>query len=82
MRTAFPHADQLKTIQELRTEGNEELRKIRELRNRIAHHEPIFRRNIQDEYDRIKKVINWSNPTAALWVDKIEKVTRLITTKP
>tara|TARA_R100000687_G_scaffold81338_2_gene78194 strand:+ start:718 stop:1371 length:654 start_codon:yes stop_codon:yes gene_type:complete len=82
LRTAFPHADQLKTIQELRTEGNEELRKIRELRNRIAHHEPIFRRNIQDEYDRIKKVINWSNPTAALWVDKIEKVTRLITTKP
>jgi hypothetical protein len=58
----------------LRGEGNDTLFKIRDLRNRIAHHEPIFRRNIQEEYDRIRKIISWT--------DKIEAVTAMIPAKP
>lgn len=81
-RTAFPNADPNGTIQALRREGNNALFKIRDLRNRIAHHEPIFRRNIQEEYDRIKKVISWSNATAAHWVDKVQEVVRLVGEKP
>ena len=81
-RTAFPHADQSKTIQELRRQGYAMLEEIRKLRNRIAHHEPIFKRNIQEEYDRIKEVIGWTNPTAAAWVDKIQQVTQMINVKP
>lgn len=81
-RTVFPYTDDMQTVQILRANGNDSLHKIRDIRNRIAHHEPIFKRNIQDEYDRIREVIHWSNPTAADWVDKIETVTKMISTKP
>ena len=81
-RTVFPNSDPTKNVQFLRAEGHDTLFKIRDLRNRIAHHEPIFRRNIQEEYDRIKKMISWSDPIAAAWVDKIETVTSMIATKP
>ena len=80
--TVFPNADPTRTVQQLRAEGFDRLQKIRDLRNRIAHHEPIFRRNVQAEYDRIRSVIAWTNQTAANWLDKIEKVTAMIGVKP
>lgn len=80
--TVFPNSDNTKTVQMLRADGHQNLFDIRDLRNRIAHHEPIFKRNIQEEYDRIRNMIFWSNQTAATWVDKIETVTSLIAKKP
>lgn len=82
IQAVFPNTDANKTVQELRAEGHNDLNKIRDLRNRIAHHEPIFRRDIQEEYDRIRKIIFWSNITAADWVDKIEIVTDMISSRP
>ncbi|MFP1132396.1 hypothetical protein [Asticcacaulis sp. W401b] len=79
---SFPHADQTSTVQSIRAQGHNSLFKIRELRNRIAHHEPIFSRNIQQEYDRIREIIAWTDPVAAGWVDKIQRVTGMIPTKP
>lgn len=35
------------------------IEKIRKIRNRVAHHEPIFTRNLQDELDRILEIIEW-----------------------
>lgn len=81
-RLAFPNADQHKTVQQLRAEGHETLFKIRDLRNRIAHHEPIFKRSIHQEYNRIRAIISWSNPTAAAWVDKIQNVLPLASCGP
>ena len=80
--TVFPNADPAKTVQQLRGEGFDKLGKIRDLRNCIAHHEPIFRRNIQDEYDRVRSIVAWTDETAADWLDKVENVTAMITTKP
>lgn len=80
--TVFPNADPAKTVQQLRGEGFDKLGKIRDLRNRIAHHEPIFRRNIQDEYDRVRSIVAWIDETAADWLDKVENVTAMIATKP
>jgi hypothetical protein len=82
LQNVLPHVDPQKTVQENRSEAFDTLNKIRDLRNRIAHHEPIFRRNIQEEYDRIRRIIGWRSDVAADWVDKIENVTALIQTKP
>jgi hypothetical protein len=82
LRTVLPNMDPDKTVQELRTEAYKTLESIRLLRNRIAHHEPIFRRDIQTEYDRIKKVVGWRSTVAAGWLDKVETVTAHIATKP
>jgi len=81
-RTVFPNADPVKTVQTLRAHGYDRLNRIRDLRNRIAHHEPIFRRNIQEEYDRIREVVAWTDLVAAAWIDKVEGVTGMIAVKP
>lgn len=82
LRAVFPNANAGKSVQELRAEAYHALFAIRDLRNRIAHHEPIFRRNLQEEYDRIKKVIGWRSAVAADWLDKFETVTPHIANKP
>lgn len=82
LRSVFPSSDTARTVQQLRSDGFAALQKIRDLRNRIAHHEPIFRRNVQDEYDRIRTLIAWVDPVAAAWVDKVQQVTAFIARKP
>lgn len=81
-RTAFPYADRARTVQQLRADGFAALQKIRDLRNRIAHHEPIFRRDVQEEYDRLRAIIAWVDPVVAAWVDKVQQVTAFIAHKP
>lgn len=38
-----------------------------ELRNRIAHHEPIFRRELGTDLRQIQKIIGWISPEALAW---------------
>jgi hypothetical protein len=52
------------------------------LRNRIAHHEPIFARNIADEYQRVYEMIGWRSRVAAAWMGRKQGVTALIPLKP
>ncbi len=79
---SFPHTDVTISIYAARRRANEHLEKVRGLRNRIAHHEPIFTRNIQDEYQRILDIIRWRSPVSADWVKKVQGVTKLIQNKP
>lgn len=82
LRAALPNTDAQKSVQLLRREAFDALKAIRDLRNRIAHHEPIFRRNLQEEYDRVKEVVGWRSTVAADWLDKIENVTNLLANRP
>ncbi|QBY01894.1 hypothetical protein E2K80_15125 [Rhodophyticola sp. CCM32] len=82
LRTVLPNMEAGQTVQELRSEAYTTLRAIRDLRNRIAHHEPIFRRDIQVEYDRIRKAVGWRSTVAADWLDKVETVTSQVANKP
>ena len=42
--------------------------RIRRLRNRIAHHEPILRRNLQDDNALMLQLIGWICKDTASWV--------------
>ena len=42
---------------------------IKNLRNRIAHHEPIIARNLQQDYSGIIEAIKWISPTVSEWVE-------------
>src|SRR3546814_5975576 len=53
-RTCFPGAPQGQPTPQCRATAYADLQIIRRLRNRIAHHEPIFMRNIADDYQRIR----------------------------
>ncbi len=82
MASAFPGIPAGTPIATARANAFAALEAVRKLRNRIAHHEPIFTRNIADEYQRLHDVISWRNSTAAAWMDRVQKVTALIPLKP
>lgn len=79
---SFPGTPQNVALAIARQALQSDIQNIRLLRNRIAHHEPIFTRNPQEDLDRILKVINWRNPTASTWLSNIETVSTMIGQQP
>lgn len=70
------HAD----LQAMRAEVFDSLEKLRKLRNRIAHHEPIFNRNLQGDYKRIIKIIGYCSQEIADWVKSWQRIDGLLNT--
>ncbi|WP_145144279.1 hypothetical protein [Roseomonas gilardii] len=81
-QASFPGAPPAMPVPVARTRAHDNLRAICQLRNRIAHHEPIFSRNLADNYRRILELTAWRSPIAAAWVNRQQGVTALILRKP
>jgi hypothetical protein len=81
-RTVFSNAPSSHNIHYLREKIYHDIFAIRKLRNRIAHHEPIFTRNLHEDYDRILELISWRDPVASDWLDNIQKVSELLLNRP
>lgn len=81
-RTVLPGIPNALTVSQARAKVFSDLEKIRRFRNRIAHHEPIFTRDLADDYASIRELIEWRRPDAATWLDKIERVTGLLAIRP
>lgn len=78
----FPDAPRGVTSDQRRSELRANIEEIRKLRNRIAHHEPIFPRALQDDFDRILRCIQWRNAATATWVRDIETVQAFFPLRP
>lgn len=61
---------------------HEILERLRTLRNRIAHHEPIFNRDLENLYSIAVALVSWRCQDTADWLDSIQEVTALLSTKP
>ena len=81
-RTCFPGAPATLSIGQARATAHSDLKGIRLLRNRIAHHEPIFTRNLADDYQRIREMVSWRSQVTARWLDTKQHVTGLMPLKP
>lgn len=82
LRPQFPHAPARLTVQDARRRLHAMAEEGRRLRNRIAHHEPIFPRNLAADYETIHTLIAWRSPVAAAWLDRTQTVTALLPQKP
>lgn len=76
LHKAFPHTKQP------RREIHRPLDHLRLLRNRIAHHEPIFRRHLAADYDTILRVVQWISPETATWIDHHATVRAILAERP
>jgi hypothetical protein len=81
LRNVFPQLP-AGQVSSLRQNMYDEIEKIRAFRNRIAHHEPIFARNLGDEYLRILNFLKWRCPITADWVDRTQHVTQMLALRP
>lgn len=78
----MPNITKKGSISYIRSNIYKNMEIIRNLRNRISHHEPIFNRNLQEDYNNIILLINFINPKMASWVDDNQLVTTYLKNKP
>ena len=58
----------------IRRQAHRPLNALRTLRNRIAHHEPIFLRNLAEDHERILEVAGWISPVTRAWIEHHSRV--------
>lgn len=57
------------------------LDRLRMLRNRIAHHEPIFERDLTIDHDKICGLIGYIEPEARAWVMNNSRIPKILGVK-
>ena len=73
LRRAFLHCAPL-----TRRNAHGPLNALRILRNRIAHHEPIFARDLAEDYERILTTAGWISPGTQAWINHHSRVPVLL----
>ena len=73
LRGAFPHHAPL-----TRKQVHRPLDHLRLLRNRIAHHEPIFRRDLPRDHERVLEVTAWISPATKAWIERHSRTPDLL----
>ncbi|WP_244656049.1 MULTISPECIES: hypothetical protein [unclassified Pseudomonas] len=78
----FPNLEPANTTSENRKKIFENLNNVRLLRNRIAHHEPIFSRDLQADFCIIIGLVEARCRASASWMLKQQHALEVIATKP
>ena len=63
---------------EARKQAYQPLDFLRTFRNRIAHHEAIFERDLRRDYEKIVRVPGWISPEARAWIEEHSHVPELL----
>jgi len=82
LRRVMPNLDPVKSVATLRQAIYGDLERVRLLRNRIAHHEPIFARALTDDYQTILALVTYRCTVTAAWLDSNQTATAIILVKP
>ena len=65
-----------------RSELHDDLDRLRTLRNRIAHHEPITQRRLLDDYTRVRRVTRSFSPELCAWMEFHSRVLDILAQGP
>lgn len=65
-----------------RPELHARLDRLRTLRNRIAHHEPIYQRNLLEDYQRLQEVLASLSPELCEWMEHNSRVLDVLSAGP
>lgn len=82
LRRVLPNLDPAQSVAALRASIYTDLECVRRLRNRIAHHEPIFTRALGADYQTILGLVTHRCAVTAAWLDGHQRATAAIAAKP
>lgn len=82
LRRALPGLNPAQSIPVLRKAIFSDLEQLRSLRNRIAHHEPIFTRSLANDYAKILELVTHRCAVTAAWLNANQRATTVIAAKP
>jgi hypothetical protein len=81
-KSVFPFHDPTKTAIDLRRKMFQDLNQIRHLRNRIAHHEPIFSRRLIEELNLMIDIVGQRSPLVASWMISNQDAFEVLSQRP
>jgi len=82
IKVEFPNAPATMSARDLRARIHKVSETVRILRNRIAHHEPIFRLDLIDTYEAIEEIIGYRCGDTLVWMRRAETVTGFLLEEP
>jgi hypothetical protein len=74
----LPNLDSSKCVGQLRQDIYQEIEQIRRLRNRIAHHEPIFTRELSEDFQRMVALVEFRCGVTAAWMIQNQDATGIL----
>jgi hypothetical protein len=77
LRKAFPNRPKI----EKRKSVQKAINAVRRLRNRVAHHEPILHRKLNDDHALVLKLISWCCPKTSAWVESLSRLPAVLAGK-
>jgi hypothetical protein len=77
LRHAFPHLASQKRIAVYGA-----IDRLQSLRNRVAHHEPVYALNVSARHDEMLRAAAWIDPAAAAWIGQTSRVAGLLAVRP
>lgn len=81
LHRVFPNLSE-PLVQVARADIFQNLQKIRKLRNRVAHHEPLFKSSVQPELDTVQKLVKLRCADTAAWIARTSTVSTVLLAKP
>jgi hypothetical protein len=66
---AFPHYSAVSGRAPARVPIERRFNELRDLRNRVMHHEPLFDRNLSQDFAAISEAISWMFDDVGPWID-------------
>lgn len=78
LKTAFPNLPNQVDRKKLHQKATE----IADFRNRISHHEPIFKRDLSGDFSTCMLVLSWLCPTKKNWIKPHCRVSAMLREKP
>jgi len=82
LRRAFPRVRLVSGISPSRSVVADRFGFLREFRNRIAHHEPIFSRALEADHHSLLEVAGWMFPDLGEWTATISPCIALLSAGP
>lgn len=82
LTNVFPGHNATMTVAQNRAQVYNDIEQVRKLRNRIAHHEPIYARNLMSDKEAICRLIRLRCPNTEQWLDTIQTVNDFLACRP
>lgn len=81
-RSLWPHLQGAWPDKRLRRDVQEPMVALHELRNRIAHHEPIYYRPLKELHAKALDLASWTCPQTGAWIAARSQVLAVLETRP
>lgn len=82
LKRVMPNLDDSKSVAENRRKVFDDLNQIRLLRNRIAHHEPVFTRDLLADFQLIQRLVKARCSNASDWLYAQQQVMQTLEERP